>query len=256
MSRPRCGSPLESLYCGPSQEHRRWSPGVRPAASRYQAATPGKIATKLQYIRFGNRISLPTGHQGRGAPPGACLKPESARGQTSVTAICRHWLPRTRQPHSNPGPSDRHNVLERTKALLAPPEFANDDAKTHQARVLNTLLATVLVFLVFLAGIAIPFLFTERLYGSIGTVAAILLTVAAWSLMRGGRVRLAIKNLDPTLHTLTLPEAGVDVSVSPGSEKIVEFNAPASGVYQWYCIPHASMDGSMRSGMVGSLIVQ
>ena len=72
----------------------------------------------------------------------------------------------------------------------------------------------------------------------------------------GENVRLVIKNDDPTLHTLTLPQAGVDVSVPPGSEKIVEFKAPAPGTYQWYCIPHASSDGSMRTGMVGTLLVE
>lgn len=72
----------------------------------------------------------------------------------------------------------------------------------------------------------------------------------------GDTVRVVVKNDDPTLHTFTLPEAGVNVSVPPGSEKIVEFTAPASGAFQWYCIPHSDVNGSTRTGMVGTLQVQ
>jgi plastocyanin len=72
----------------------------------------------------------------------------------------------------------------------------------------------------------------------------------------GATVRLVIKNDDATLHTFTLPQAGVDVSVPPGSEKVVEFKAPAAGVYQWYCIPHSNADGAARQGMVGTLQAQ
>jgi plastocyanin len=72
----------------------------------------------------------------------------------------------------------------------------------------------------------------------------------------GDTVRLVIKNDDATLHTFTLPQAGVDVSMPPGSDKVVEFKAPASGVYQWFCIPHSSADGATRQGMVGTLQAQ
>ena len=72
----------------------------------------------------------------------------------------------------------------------------------------------------------------------------------------GETVRLVLKNDDPTLHTFTLPRAGVDVSVPPGGERIVEFKAPSSGEYQWYCIPHSDGSGGTRSGMVGILQTQ
>jgi plastocyanin len=71
----------------------------------------------------------------------------------------------------------------------------------------------------------------------------------------GETVRLVVGNEDTTLHTFTLPAAGVDVSVPPGAEKVIEFTAPAAGVYQWFCIPHASADGATRTGMVGTLHV-
>jgi plastocyanin len=69
----------------------------------------------------------------------------------------------------------------------------------------------------------------------------------------GDTVRLVVKNDDQTLHTFTLPQAGVNVSVPPGSEKVIEFKAPAAGTYQWYCIPHSGVDGGTRQGMVGTL---
>jgi plastocyanin len=72
----------------------------------------------------------------------------------------------------------------------------------------------------------------------------------------GETVRLVVTNNDPTLHTFTLPKAGVDVSVPPGSEKLVEFKAPAPGEYRWYCIPHSDPGPNGRTGMVGLLVVQ
>jgi plastocyanin len=72
----------------------------------------------------------------------------------------------------------------------------------------------------------------------------------------GSTVRLVVKNNDPTLHTFTLAEARVDVSVPPGSEKLVEFQAPAPGEYRWYCVPHSEAGANGRTGMVGSLSVQ
>jgi plastocyanin len=72
----------------------------------------------------------------------------------------------------------------------------------------------------------------------------------------GTTVRLVVKNNDPTLHTFTLPQAGVDVSVPPGSERLVEFQAPAPGEYRWYCVPHSEPGPNGRTGMVGILNVQ
>lgn len=71
----------------------------------------------------------------------------------------------------------------------------------------------------------------------------------------GETVRLAIKNSDTALHTFTLKEAGVDVSIPPGAERLIEFQALAPGTYQWYCIPHSSPGADGMTGMVGSLIV-
>lgn len=71
----------------------------------------------------------------------------------------------------------------------------------------------------------------------------------------GDTVRLAVRNDDATLHTFTLPEAGVDVAIPPGAERLIEFQAPAAGTYTWYCVPHSSTTGAGRKGMVGKLLV-
>ncbi len=69
-------------------------------------------------------------------------------------------------------------------------------------------------------------------------------------------IRVVVKNNDPTLHTFTLNEAGVDVSVPPGAERLIEFQAPASGAFTWYCIPHSDAGPNGRTGMVGTLVVE
>ncbi len=73
----------------------------------------------------------------------------------------------------------------------------------------------------------------------------------------GDIVRIVVRNSDPTLHTFTLPQVGVDVSVPPGSERLVEFKAPAPGEYPWYSNPHSDAGpNGTRTGMVGVLTVQ
>jgi len=71
----------------------------------------------------------------------------------------------------------------------------------------------------------------------------------------GQSVRIAVKNDDTTLHTFTLPEAGINIVVPAGTERLIEFKAPAAGTYTWFCIPHSSADATGRTGMVGKLIV-
>ncbi len=71
----------------------------------------------------------------------------------------------------------------------------------------------------------------------------------------GSAVKLVVKNDDSTTHTFTLDAVGVDVSLPPGTERVIEFQAPAAGTYQWYCAPHSDPGPNGRTGMVGSLIV-
>jgi len=71
----------------------------------------------------------------------------------------------------------------------------------------------------------------------------------------GAGVRLAVANQDAGAHTFTLPEAGVDVFIPPGAERLVEFQAPAAGTYTWYCVPHVTQTESGLEGMTGTLRV-
>ena len=82
-------------------------------------------------------------------------------------------------------------MLDQIRKWLAPPVFEDDEDKTRAARVLNTLLVTVMLFLLFLIGIVIPFVFVEKLYSLVlALVVFLALVVARWQ-MRHGRVRLA-----------------------------------------------------------------
>lgn len=71
----------------------------------------------------------------------------------------------------------------------------------------------------------------------------------------GETVRLAVRNDDTALHTFTLPDAGVDIVIPAGAERLVEFTAPAAGSYTWYCVPHTMLTDAGPEGMVGTLTV-
>ncbi len=81
-------------------------------------------------------------------------------------------------------------------------------------------------------------------------------TQSSLSVKAGETVRLAVANDDTSLHTFTLVEAGIDVAIPPGAERLVEFQAPAAGTYTWYCVPHSRATSSGREGMVGTLVVE
>jgi plastocyanin len=71
----------------------------------------------------------------------------------------------------------------------------------------------------------------------------------------GQTVRLAVRNDDGALHTFTFDEAGIDVVIPAGAERLIEFTAPAAGTYTFYCLPHSSLTANGREGMVGTLTV-
>ena len=81
-------------------------------------------------------------------------------------------------------------------------------------------------------------------------------TVSSLPVKAGETLRLAVANDDTSLHTFTLVEAGIDVAIPPGAERLVEFQAPAAGTYTWYCVPHSGMTAEGRQGMVGTLVVE
>ena len=64
----------------------------------------------------------------------------------------------------------------------------------------------------------------------------------------GETARVLVKNSDPSVHTFTVKDLGVNVGVLPGSEKVVELRAPAAGSYKLTCeVPgHEAMTGTVE----------
>jgi PAS domain S-box-containing protein len=81
--------------------------------------------------------------------------------------------------------------LTRIKEFFAPPVFPDDEDKTRAARVLNAILLVIMLLLIFVGGIAVPFVFVEKLYNGLFILAFFLTLAAARWLMQRGRVRLA-----------------------------------------------------------------
>ncbi len=99
---------------------------------------------------------------------------------------------------------------------MRPQYFLKDEDKTQLARVLNSLLLSVAVLLVFYGCIAIPFIFVEKLFNTITLLGLFGILAAAYPLMRSGRVHLASGFLVAgmwLLFTLFLPFAGGTTSV-------------------------------------------
>lgn len=63
--------------------------------------------------------------------------------------------------------------------------------------------------------------------------------------------KLLVRNSDPFVHDFTLDDLGIEVTVGPGSETIVDVNELAPGSYDYFCSLHS--DGS--TGMMGSFVV-
>ncbi len=62
----------------------------------------------------------------------------------------------------------------------------------------------------------------------------------------GEKVRLVVKNDDAASHTFTIPEFGVNQNIPARQQAVVEFQAPTAGVYQYVCLPHPNMRGTLE----------
>ena len=65
----------------------------------------------------------------------------------------------------------------------------------------------------------------------------------------GETLKLVVTNRDAVAHTFTARELGIDATVLPGSERLIELRAPASGSYTYFCVPH-------EYGMRGTLEIK
>lgn len=64
----------------------------------------------------------------------------------------------------------------------------------------------------------------------------------------GEAPRVVVKNDDPFLHTFTIDDFDIDITVRPGSEKLVELPALTAGSYTYQCEVdgHESMKGMLE----------
>lgn len=73
------------------------------------------------------------------------------------------------------------------------------------------------------------------------------------SLKAGERVKIVFQNKGKIIHNLTIEELGIASETIPGgSQDSIEFVAPSSGNYTFYC----SVGSHRVAGMEGTLIVQ
>lgn len=69
---------------------------------------------------------------------------------------------------------------------------------------------------------------------------------------------LLVRNGDAFLHDLALPDHGVQVTVPPGSEALVDLSGLAPGRYTFYCTLHSDTTDPdpTTAGMAGTLVLE
>jgi PAS domain S-box-containing protein len=82
-------------------------------------------------------------------------------------------------------------MVSRFRRFLTPPEFPGDEDKTRQARVLHTLTLSAMLMLFFYGGVAIPFIFAEKLFNTLALMGLLAILGVTFYLTRVGRMRLA-----------------------------------------------------------------
>ncbi len=69
---------------------------------------------------------------------------------------------------------------------------------------------------------------------------------------KGQRVRIILTSQDVT-HGLAIPAYGINVPVSKGEERVIEFVADKTGTFEFYCSIYC---GAGHGAMRGTLIVE
>jgi heme/copper-type cytochrome/quinol oxidase subunit 2 len=143
-------------------------------------------------------------------------------------------------------------------ALVALVQRARGRARSAPNRVERTVLTAVLVLL----GAAVVFSAVQTVAGRTSVPAeakagAMAVTAKEFKFSTdriearpGQPLRIAVANADPTLHTFTIRELGVDVAIAPGSERLVSLASVPAGAYTYYC----AVAG--HDNMRGTLVVQ
>lgn len=73
----------------------------------------------------------------------------------------------------------------------------------------------------------------------------------------GQTTAIRVRNDDAFTHTFTVPELGIDETVLPGKETVVEIDAPA-GTYTLFCKPHSNPDAPdpEQGDMAGAIVAR
>lgn len=70
--------------------------------------------------------------------------------------------------------------------------------------------------------------------------------------------RLLVHNADPVLHTFTVPALGIDRTIRPGGDALIDLRGVEPGTWAVYCKPHADPQepDPARAGMAAWLTVR
>ena len=71
-------------------------------------------------------------------------------------------------------------------------------------------------------------------------------TVKTITVTEGEQVKIALKNSDAVIHDLRVKTLDLKTTVNPGSEKLMQFTAPAAGSYAFDCSLHTNMKGTLQ----------
>ncbi|MFN2110587.1 MAG: PAS domain S-box protein, partial [Anaerolineae bacterium] len=82
-------------------------------------------------------------------------------------------------------------MLSHIRKIIAPPVFDNDAEKTRSAAVLNTLLISTMLLLLFTSSVVVPFIFVEKVYNVVFILPLLAVLLMVYRLMHRGRVQLA-----------------------------------------------------------------
>lgn len=90
---------------------------------------------------------------------------------------------------------------------------------------------------------------------AVATMAQMAFTEGTVEIAAGAPADVLVRNDDAVVHTFTVPELGIDQTVGPGSDALVEVTADP-GSYTFYCKPHANLSepNPARAGMAGTLV--
>lgn len=62
----------------------------------------------------------------------------------------------------------------------------------------------------------------------------------------GETARFVVKNNDAVAHTFTVKELGINQNIPARGQAVVEFQTPTQGVFQYVCLPHPNMRGTIE----------